>query len=156
MTRGPGRDLLTAAASGSLAVAALHLGIVAAGAPAYAYFGAASLVPLVERGSPLPALLTIGIAILVSLCGLYALAGAGRIRPLPLLRPALAVVTTVYLLRGVLIVPEVLAFAAQRAGLPLRELGFSAFSLALGVVHALGLLRAWHGMRPPRPARGTG
>ena len=97
MTTEPGRSLLTAAAYGSLAVAALHLGIVMAGAPAYAFFGAANLVPLVERGSPVPALLAIGIALLVALCGLYALAGAGRVRPLPLLLPALAVITAVYL-----------------------------------------------------------
>jgi hypothetical protein len=150
-----GRILLTAAAGGSLAVAGLHLGIVMAGAPAYAYFGAAQLVPLVERGSPLPALLTIGIALLVGLCGLYALAGAGRVRALPLLRPALAVITAVYLLRGVVIGPEVLAVAAHRPGLPPRELVFSTTALALGIVHAVGLRRAWPRLRPPRSAAST-
>ena len=60
--------------------------------------------PFMERlaacWSPLPALITLGIACCLAVCGLYALSAAGTIRPLPLLRPAVYAIGSLFLLRA--------------------------------------------------------
>jgi len=65
--------LLCVAALLSFLVAALHVGIIAAGASAYRYFGAGeSMARLAEQGSALPAVVTAGAT------ALFVLAGRGR------------------------------------------------------------------------------
>lgn len=49
---------------------------------------------------PLPGLITVGVACGLALCALYALSAAGTIRPLPLLRPAVYTIGTLFLLRA--------------------------------------------------------
>lgn len=49
---------------------------------------------------PLPGLITIGVACGLALCALYALSAAGTIRPLPLLRPVIYTIGTLFLLRA--------------------------------------------------------
>lgn len=56
---------------------------------------------LAARWSPIPYLLTLGVACGLTVCGLYALSAAGTIRPLPLLRPAVYTIGTLYLAGGI-------------------------------------------------------
>jgi hypothetical protein len=57
------------------------------------------------------------------------------------LRIVLVGVTGVYLLRGALIVPD--SIVVRLAGYPPRILLFSGVALLIGIVHAVGLARAW-------------
>jgi hypothetical protein len=132
-------SLLVAAALSSFAIALAHLGIMFMGAPGYRYFGAPSLAAQVERGSSVPALLCIGVAALLCTWGLYALAGAGRIRPLPLLRVGILLIGIIYALRGLLGVPQVMWVLSGRNVAPLRYLLFSLVSGVTGVLYLAGL-----------------
>ena len=141
------RSLLIAAALSSFAIALAHLGIMFMGAPGYRYFGAPGLAVQVEHGSPVPALLCIGVAAILGIWGLYALAGAGRIRPLPLLRVGLLFIGAIYLLRGLLGVPQLVWVLAGRNAAPLRYLLFSLVSGATGVLYLAGLFTLWRATR---------
>jgi hypothetical protein len=133
-------SLLTAAGVSSFAIALVHLGIMFMGAPGYRYFGAPSLAVNVERGSSVPALLCIAVAALLCTWGLYALAGAGRIRPLPLLHLGLLLIGTIYFLRGLLGIPQLVWVLNGRNAAPLRYLVFSLVSGVTGVLYLAGLL----------------
>jgi hypothetical protein len=135
-----GRALLLVAAGCSFMVTALHLAIAIFGPPWYRYFGAPSLADKIERGSALqPTILTLALAALFAAWACYGFAGAGAIRRLPLLRTALFSIAAIYLLRGLQVVPEVLALT--RGDVPARLVAFSAFSAFAGVVYLLGVLR---------------
>lgn len=93
--------LLLAAAALSAIAALLHVGCILFGPPWYRFFGAGEqMARLAAAGSPVPALITAGIATLLALWAAYALSGAGVIRRFPLLRPALFTIAGIYLLRG--------------------------------------------------------
>ncbi len=149
--RGANRFLLLAGA-GSLGISLLHFTIPVLGPWAFGYFGAAGLMPAVRAGSLLPAVLTWTLAALFALFGAYALSGAGLIRRLPALQPALAFIGLVYVLRGLALLPE-LARILQGALSPSRGVVFSAVSLTLGLLYAAGLTalrRRWKlGESPP-------
>jgi putative oxidoreductase len=91
------------------AASLLHVGIIFGGPDWYRFFGAGErMARLSARGSVYPAIITAGIALLLGLWALYGLSGAGVIRRLPLLRPALLLIAGVYLARGALGIPLVL------------------------------------------------
>lgn len=70
---------------------------------------------------------------------LYALSGAGLIAPLPLLRPALFIITFIYLLRGV-----AGPFALRDTGRSQRFIVVSSLiCLGFGLVHLLGMTQRW-------------
>jgi len=136
--RGP----LVVAAIGSFSVAALHIGIILAGAPAYRWFGAGErMARAAETGDLRPALLTLGLTLLFTLWGWYALSGAGIGPRLPWLRPALFLIAAIYLGRGVVLVRELYALLSGNDRWPLRYLGFSLTSLLIGMAYAVGFLR---------------
>ncbi len=135
---GRARVWLVAGALCSFAIALLHLVIIFVGAPAYFYFGAASLAVQAERGSPVPALITGALTLLFVLKGAYALSGAGLLAPFPLLRTVLPIITAIYVLRGLVLVPDLIRLA-QGAPYPARQAVFSAVSLGIGLVHLMGV-----------------
>jgi hypothetical protein len=135
------RRLLLLAGLLSFAVAALHIVIVFFGAPAYRWFGApGSIVQMAERGSIQPALVTLAIAGVFCVFASYALSAAGAIRRLPLLLPGLAIISVIYLLRGLLIIAEVVALHQRGMSLMHRAVLFSSASLIIGIVYATGTL----------------
>jgi hypothetical protein len=134
-------SILLAAAMSSFAIALAHLGIMFMGAPGYRWFGAPSLAVQVEAGSSVPAVLCIVVAALLCLWGLYALAGAGRMRPLPLLRTGIVVIGTIYFLRGLLGAPQLVWVVTGSNTAPLRYLLFSLVSGVTGVLYLAGLVR---------------
>lgn len=87
------------------------------------------------------AALCLGVAAIVAVFGLYALSGAGKIRRLPLLRTVLIGVTVIYLLRGLLLIPQT-PLVLKHPEL-IRFLVFSAISLAVGIVHAGGVVKLY-------------
>ncbi|MGB3472429.1 MAG: hypothetical protein WBA51_16565, partial [Erythrobacter sp.] len=130
----------------SLAASALHIAVIAGGPKWYRFFGAPeSYAIAASRGSIMPAIATLGIASVLALWAAFAFSGAGLIRRLPLLRTALVSITAIYLLRGALLIPTIIV-------VPYPEGAFdywsSAIVLVYGVVHAVGLWKAWPSLRP--------
>ncbi len=141
--------LLTAAAS------LLHLAIIFGGPGWYRFFGAGERMALLSaRGSAYPAAVTAGIATVLGLWALYGLSGAGVIRRLPLLRPALLLIAGVYLARGALGIPAVLfaegPYADELKGRMTFMVVSSLTCLLLGFCYAFGAARVWRGPRRTR------
>lgn len=141
-----GTPWLLGGAALSFAAAALHIAMIFGGPEWYRFFGAGEqIATAAERGSLMPAAITSGIAILLTLWALYALSGAGRVRRLPLLRTGLVVISAIYLARGLLLVPVIFL-------VPYPEGAFdywsSAIVLLYGLVMAIGTWKAWPAMQP--------
>ena len=138
-------SLLKLAGVLSAAVAVLHVLIIFVGAPAYRYFGAGErMARLAEQGSATPTMITLGLTLVFGVWAAYAFSGAGLLRRLPLLGPALITIGLVYTLRGLLLGPQVVwFFSAQRAAVPRRQLAFSAAALLTGLAYLVGTHRAW-------------
>jgi len=109
-TKGQIGSRLLLAGGGLSALASLvHVGIILGGPDWYRFFGAGErMARLASRGSVYPAAFTASIAFALAISSLYALSGAGMIRPLPLLRQALVFIAAVYLFRGMFGIPVVL------------------------------------------------
>jgi len=136
--------LLAAGLMNALA-ALLHLGCIIGGPPFYRFFGAGErLARLAERGSIQPALITFGIASLLGIWSLYAFSGAGIIRPLPLLRPALLLITAIYLLRAAAL-PFLLRMMPDRS--PAFLVWNSIVVLIFGFVHLTGVILGWSALQ---------
>ncbi|MBV8856817.1 MAG: hypothetical protein JOZ02_07815 [Acidobacteria bacterium] len=135
--------LLTGAAS------LLHVGIIFGGPDWYRFFGAGErMARLSARGSHYPTFVTAVIASVLALWALYGLSGAGVIRRLPLLRPALVLIAGVYFARGALGIPAVLfvdnPYADELKGRMTFMVVSSLVCLFLGLCYAFGAARVWH------------
>lgn len=138
--------LLVIGALLSASAAVLHLLIIVGGPNWYRFFGAGErLAVAAANGHYYPALITSGIAVVLSLWSIYALAGAGAIRRLPLLRTVLVGVTTIYVIRGIAFVPAVMATGGHVSAFAFWS---SAICLAFGIVHLVGLIQRWPALRP--------
>jgi len=93
---------------------------------------------------PLYAVLCVVVAAGAAAFGFYALSGAGAIRRLPLLRTVLAGITSIYLLRGLLLFPQALAYHRAPKLVPIRFLFMSAIALAVGLVHLAGVVQLFN------------
>ena len=141
---------LLAGAAASFALVVLHLGVIVVGAPAYVFFLAGDrMVDMAQAHSLVPTLVTGAAAFVFAVFGSYALAGAGLLE-LPATRVLVAAIGCVYTLRGLLIVPE--ALMVHFLDRPTRALFFAAVSLAIGVIHLVGIGRRWTALAPPAPA----
>jgi hypothetical protein len=149
----PRSGWLIAGAAASFALVALHLGVIVVGAPAYDYFLAGKrMVDMASEHALTPSLVTGAIAFVFAVFGTYGLAGAGFME-LPATRVLVAAIGCVYTLRGLLIVPE--ALMVHFLDRPARALFFAAISLAIGLIHLVGVTRRWADLAPPaddRPA----
>lgn len=139
--RNEGRTWLIVAAALSGAAAILHLAVIAGGPDWYRFFGAGEgMARMAEQGSATPALITVGIAALLAIWSAYALAGAGLIPRLPLMRTALVAIGAVYLLRGLILIP---ALAMNGGRVDPFTLWSSLIVLAYGITYAVGTFLAW-------------
>ncbi len=139
----PGSILLLLAAIAIFLIALLHGAIIFIGRRGYGYFGAAQLIPLVDKGSPWPTIITFILAAVFAVCGVYGLSGAGILPHLPLLRLGLIAIGAVFTLRGLALVKEIPQFLRGAASLPARELVFSSVSLVIGLLYLTGLILRW-------------
>lgn len=140
----PGSSWLIAAAALSAAAALLHLGCIAGGPDWYRFFGAGEgMARAAARGELRPSLITLGIATILAVWAAYAASGAGLLPRLPLLRTALVAITAIYLIRA-------LAFVPLHLWRPQHSDAFaiwsSAIVLVFGVIHLIGLTRAWRSL----------
>jgi hypothetical protein len=137
----PYNALLVVAAGLSTIAALLHVAIIVGGAQWYRFFGAGERMALASAaGRWYPAIVTAGIALVLSVWAAYALSGAGVIQKLPLLKLGLSVITAVYLVRGLAIVP--LLVIAREKTTPFL-LWSSVICCGYGIIHLLGLTQVW-------------
>ena len=123
----------------SLIASLLHLAIIVGGSEWYRFFGAGeSMALMAEKGAWTPAIVTLFISAVLIVWALYAFSGAGVIRNLPFLKPILWGITTIYLLRGFMIIPlyfimpkEINSFAVWS----------STIVAIVGLVHLWGMLK---------------
>jgi hypothetical protein len=129
----------------SASAAVLHLLMIVGGPDWYRFFGAGERFAVAAaNGQYYPALVTIGIATVLGVWSVYALAGAGVIHSLPLLRTVLIGITTIYMVRGIAFAPAVLAAGGQITPFILWS---SVICLGLGIVHLVGLIQRWPTLR---------
>ncbi len=92
------------------------------------------------------ALLCLVVGLGVAVFGFYALSGAGKVARLPLLRTMVTTVTVVYLLRGLLLFPQLPTIIRYPTLWRFAE--FSLISLIVGFVHLGGLVKLYRYGRP--------
>lgn len=142
MKRQPNYPLLLGAWL-SLLAGFLHIAIIIGGAEWYRFFGAGErLSTLAADGSPLPAVLAAGVALILFLWTGYAFSGAGVISPLPLLKPALIIISGIYLARGLVLIPAALFRPEALNGV---KIWTSLVCLGMGLSYAIG---TWQVKRP--------
>ena len=79
---------------------------------------------------------------IVAVAGFYALSGAGKFRPLPLLRTGLVAITIVYILRGLFIINFIiLIISYPEMNLKPQFAVFSLIALCVGMIHLMGVIR---------------
>ena len=128
----------------------LHVAIIVGGGDWYRFFGAGeAMARAAERGSPLPALITPGIAAVLHVWAAYAFSGAGLIRRLPLLRTALVTISAIYLIRAVAPAPMLVIEPGQVDAFVLWS---SLIVLVYGVAYGVGTWTAWRGLKSGRDA----
>ncbi len=124
----------------------LHIACIIGGPDWYRFFGAGEeIATLAEQGSVVPTLLTLGIATVLAIWAAYAFSGAGLLPRLPLLRTGLAVISAIYLLRGLALIP---ALAINRGDVMPFILWSSLIVLVYGLAYAIGTWTAWSGLGP--------
>ena len=132
---------LIVGASLSALAALLHVGIIVGGASWYRFFGAGqAMARACEQGRWYPAIVTVAIAVVLAFCSAYALSGAGVIAALPWLKPALCAIASIYLLRGLVLVPVLIM--SRTAATPFWFWS-SAICLVFGAAHLIGLIQVW-------------
>ena len=141
MTRATNPWLL-AAGWMSVAASVLHIACIIGGPSWYRFFGAGEvLARAAERGSPVPAIMTLVIAAILAIWATFAFGAAGVIRRLPLSRTALIAISTVLLARAAM------AFVPAFWPPENRTLAFiattSAICFIMGACFAIGTWRAW-------------
>ena len=138
-----GKTWLLAAGFVSSAMALFHIGIVVVGEPAYRHFGGASFAERAAAGSWGPAAMLLIIASVFALFAFYGFAGA-RLGPRPpFLRTGLILISLLYGVHGLFVVPELVARLLHRAsGMP-SNLGVDAIFLAMAVPYVVGTVMAW-------------
>jgi hypothetical protein len=146
------KRLLQIAGLLSLAVALFQV-VLSFPTPLSTYFG----TPPELLANP-PALLasSLFVALIFAIWGLYGLSGAGLIRRLPLLRLGLIVIGAIYTLRGLLLIPLLLAslgLLASPAPILPQALLASLVSLVTGCLYLAGTLIGWRDLKNPPPAR---
>jgi hypothetical protein len=133
--------LLLAGILSSLA-ALLHIGVIIGGPAWYRFFGAGEeMVSMAESGSLYPAIITFFIALILSAWALYAFSGAGVMQRLPFLRPALVIITGIYLVRGLGVVP---LFILSPEMVDTFMIWSSAIVTLYGLSYAIGTWRCWN------------
>ena len=93
---------LLAAAICCFAAAIAHLGCIVFGGDWYRFFGAGEqMARMAEQSLWYPTIVTSFIVLVLLVCTLYGLSGAGAIKPLPLTKLALILIASIFLIRGV-------------------------------------------------------
>ncbi len=140
-------DYLKLAGILSFFASAMHLAIIFGGAEWYRFFGAGEVMAtMAEQGLLRPTLITLCISLILAIWGIYAWSAAGMLPEFPFLRPAIYLITFVYLTRGGL--GLLLPFVSDHPQIAQNSTGFwvcsSLICLAFGLVHLKGVMDKWY------------
>jgi hypothetical protein len=83
----------------------------------------------------------------MGISGFYALSGAGNIRTLPWLKQVLLIISGIFIMRGLLIIPELLVvMGVVQSSIPVapRFVVFSIGSLLVGFLFITGTIGGWN------------
>lgn len=145
MLANPGTGWLIVAGWLSVAAALLHVACVFGGPEWYRFFGAGEgMARAAERGEWYPAMVTLAIAAILGIWAAYAFAGAGVLPRLPLLRTGLIVISAIYLLRGLALIP---LYLWRPQAVDSFAIWSSLIVLVYGIAYAVGTWRAWPFLR---------
>lgn len=97
------------------------------------------MATLAQKHSTLPYLLTIIVAIVFFIFGLYGLSAANKLRKLPLLKPVIFLIAGIYLLRGA---GELIADKIQGTN-SIAETIYSLVAIIIGLLFLIGGLQKW-------------
>lgn len=132
----------------SIIASLLHVACIFGGGDWYRFFGAGEeMARADEAGYWMPAIMTSGIAFILAIWAAYAFSGAGLIRRLPLIRTALVIISGIYLLRGLFIIP-IMIEPAMRSPFNIWS---SLIVLGYGIAYAIGTRLAWPHFSAPKP-----
>ena len=136
------------------AAALLHVVVIVGGPDWYRFFGAGEqMARMAEAGHWYPVVTTLGISAALAIWAAYAFSGAGLIPRLPLLRTGLVVISLVYLMRGLVLIPAVLINPQGIAGLNAFTWWSSLIVLGYGLAYATGTWLGWRAMAPDQAAK---
>ena len=131
----------------ALAGALLHIAIMMGGPAWYDFFGAPEgLVHMARAGNFRAPISCLVIASILSVFAAYAFSGAGLVKRLPLLRPTMALIATVLILRGLVFAPVILRRPELLSGIcDCRSIDTfivvtSLICLAMGIGFAIGVI----------------
>lgn len=108
------------------------------------YFGAP---PELTENPTLLIVFSLIVSIIFIIFGLYAFSGAGDIHPLPFLRSGLVIIGSIYTLRGMLVILQILilfnVMQVDEEVTPQLILS-SISSLLIGIIYLTGTFKNWH------------
>jgi len=108
------------------------------------YFGAPEIL---TKNIYMLILVSFVVAGILCIFGLYAISGAGYIRALPWLKQVLLLTSGIFILRGLLIIPEFLVvMGVLQSSIPVapRFVVFSIGALVIGFVFIAGTIGGWN------------
>lgn len=95
---------------------------------------------LAQAHSFLPYLLTIFVAVVFFIFGLYGLSADGKFRKLPFIKLGIFAIAAIYIFRGV---GELIFDISQQEAPPITEALFSLIALGIGLLFLIGGLKKW-------------
>ena len=95
---------------------------------------------LAQTHSSLPYLLTIFVAIVFCIFGLYGLSADNNFRQLPFLKPAIFTISAIYLLRGI---GELIFDLEKQEANQFIEVTYSLIAVFIGLLFLIGGLKKW-------------
>jgi len=95
---------------------------------------------LAQIHSSIPYLLTIFVAIVFLIFGLYGLSADNKFRPLPLLKPVIFAIAGIYLLRGI---GELIFDLEKQQANQFLEITYSLIAVFIGLLFLIGGLKKW-------------
>jgi MFS superfamily sulfate permease-like transporter len=98
------------------------------------------MAKLAQTHFSLPYLLTIFVAILFFIFGLYGLSAYNKFRPLPLLKPVIFAIAGIYLLRGI---GELIFDLEKQQANQFLEITYSLIAVIIGLLFFIGGLKKW-------------
>ena len=144
-----GKSVFKLAGVLSAVIAVLQCAVPLFGARGYRFVGAGErVVQAIEGGAWWPTGLTLCVGAIFALFSFYAFAAASdRLRP-PLLRTGLLIIGLLFMLRGLSVVPQGMAWFRNPEAIPGRFVLFSVVALAMGAVYLIGVIMAWQDLAP--------
>ena len=98
------------------------------------------MAKLAQTHFSLPYLLTIFVAIVFFIFGLYGLSADNKSRPLPLLKPVIFAIAGIYLLRGI---EELIFDLEKQQASQFLEITYSLIAVLIGLLFLIGGLQKW-------------